>query len=261
MERICDLPLHLLEENPSQPRSFMDGEKLEELASSISKSGLLHPPLVRKKENGSWQIISGHRRVRAAKKAGLATIAVLVRSCSEQESAKYALIENIQREDLNPCDIAESYQKLIDAYGYTQMQIAEELGTKRSTVANFLRLLSLPASIQKKVKEQTLSLGHAKVILSLSSSKSQELFAQEIVDKGLSVRQAESKSKISKKSSFQKRSGSDLHVQEIALKCEEKFGSEVSIKEQKGKGTIAIKFYSYEDLERLIDLLGLKEEP
>ncbi|MFN8309141.1 MAG: ParB/RepB/Spo0J family partition protein [Chitinophagales bacterium] len=255
------VPLSQVEVNPFQPRSTFEQESLEELADSIRIHGVIQPITVRKVENNKYQLIAGERRLRASKIAGKNEIPAYVRSSSDQESIEIALIENIQREDLNPLEIAINFKRLMDECEITQDKLAERVGKNRSTVTNFLRLLRLPPDIQAALKEGRISMGHAKALLAIDHLPTLLSSFKETLEKNLSVRQTEEmvrnlsdKPKRSEKTV--QRSESDVFLR----KMQDTIGSALAtrvqiIRTREGKGEIAIKFYSDEDLERLHDLL------
>ncbi|MDR3350166.1 MAG: ParB/RepB/Spo0J family partition protein [Prevotellaceae bacterium] len=188
-----EIAVDAIEPNPHQPRKHFDDEALRELSESIKNLGLIQPVTVRETKNGKYQIISGERRYRAARMAGLETIPVFIRSGDEEEKNTLicALVENIQREDLNPLEIAVTYQRLLDEGRLTQETLSERVGKKRSTVANYLRLLQQPAEVQAAVRANTITMGHARAIAGLRESKDQIKAVRKTIDEGLSVRQVE----------------------------------------------------------------------
>ena len=189
-EKLMEISLDEVAPNPYQPRQTMNEDSLEELALSIKQHGLLQPIVVRKVEKG-YEIIAGERRYRAAKKAGLQKIPALVKEVSDEELLEYALIENLQREDLNPIEAAYAIRKLMESFGLTQEEVADKIGKKRSTVANLLRLLKLPEDIQEMVSDGRLTMGHARALLSLDDPEEQRRVAKEILEHSLSVRDVE----------------------------------------------------------------------
>lgn len=188
---INDIDINLIAPNPDQPRSTFDNEALEELATSIRELGIIQPLSLRKVAPNSYQIIAGERRYRAAKLAGLATVPAYIRTASDSELTEMALIENIQREDLNAIEIALTFRKLIDQYNLTQERLSERIGKKRATVANFLRLLRLPAEVQLGLQNRKVDMGHARALLSLDNPTDQLKLYNRIVKEGLSVRKVE----------------------------------------------------------------------
>jgi len=185
------VPIAAVELNPHQPRTHFDDDSLNELADSIRAVGVLQPLLVRALRPGAYQLIAGERRLKAAQRAGLAQVPVIVRDATDAASAEQALIENVHREDLSPLEEAAAYQQLIEDFRLTHDQLAARVGKNRATISNSLRLLALPASVQQLIADRRLSAGHAKVLLGLSDRKEQERLAQQVVRDGLSVRATE----------------------------------------------------------------------
>ena len=188
---ISDIDISQISPNPDQPRTSFDNEALEELAASIQEIGIIQPLTLRKIDDDNYQIISGERRYRAAKMAGLKTVPAYIREANDTELTEMALIENIQREDLNAIEIALTMSKLIDQYHLTQERLSERIGKKRATIANFLRLLKLPAEIQLGLRDKALDMGHARALLSITDPSLQLKLYNETLKKGLSVRQVE----------------------------------------------------------------------
>ncbi len=256
--RLLGLDPRMIEPNSEQPRQVFDEEKLEELAASIGRDGLLEPVCVREVD-GKYELVSGERRVRASIMAGLEEIPAICREVSDREMLKLGLIENIQREDLNPMEIARGYQKLLDEFAWTQEHLSRELGKKRVTVTNTLRLLNLPKSIQTQVAEGELTMGHAKALLSLPSAQAQLAAARSITTQGLSVRQAEKLANGAKAAAAAKKApaAKDPNIASIEDRLRRKLGAKVTLKSPDGKrGKIEIEYYSLDELERLLDLLG-----
>lgn len=188
---INEIAISLIDANPNQPRREFDEESLQELADSIAEIGIIQPITLRKMDDGRYQIIAGERRWRASQKAGLLTIPAYIRTADDENVMEMALIENIQRQDLNAVEIALAYQHLIDQYGLTQEKLSERVGKKRATVANFLRLLKLPAPVQVALQNHQIDTGHARALLALDDPKQQVRFFKEIQQKGYSVRKVE----------------------------------------------------------------------
>ncbi|MFN8278141.1 MAG: ParB/RepB/Spo0J family partition protein [Chitinophagales bacterium] len=255
------IPLAQIEVNPFQPRSTFEQESLEELADSIRIHGVIQPITVRKIENNKYQLIAGERRLRASKLAGKAEIPAYVRASSDQESIEIALIENIQREDLNPLEIAINFKRLMDECEITQDKLAERVGKNRSTVTNFLRLLKLPPDIQAALKEGRITMGHAKALLAIDHLPTLLSSFKETLEKNLSVRQTEEmvrnlSDKPKRPEKVVQRSESDVFLRKMQDEIASSLGTRVQIiRTREGKGEIAIKFYSDEDLERLHDML------
>ena len=250
-----------IEPNPDQPRNDFDEESLEELALSIKEHGVITPIIVRRVDNGFFRIIAGERRWRASKKAGLKKIPAIVKEYSEMEIQEVALIENLQRKDLNPVEEALGYKKLMDDFSLTQDEISQKMGKSRSSVANSLRLLTLSEAVMNYVRSGDISFGHAKVILSVDSKKKQEEIAARIIKEGLSVRATEEIIK-EKPKSPKKEKKTDLNLQ-LAFKEMEKsisssLGTNVKIASKGKKGIIQIEYYSSEELERIAKILNRK---
>lgn len=250
--------------NPYQPRREFNPEDLEDLAQSIRSVGILHPPLVRPLPNGEgYELISGERRFRAAQLVSLPTIPVYIRTTSYSISAQAALIENIQRVDLNALEIARALKRLMQEFGLTQDQLALQLGKKRSTLANYLRLLTLPLPIQESIAKDLMTMGHAKAILALEQEDKQMLLHEMILRDDLNVREAEQAAqRISEKAKKQQLTyiPRDFYLEQIADKIREKLGTKVLIQAKGKKGRISIDYYNLDDLDRLLVLFGVKEE-
>lgn len=250
------LKLHEIEPNRDQPRKIFDDEALSELADSISQHGIIQPLLVRPLPDGGYQIIAGERRWRAARMAGLEEVPVLVREISESEIMELALVENLQREDLNPIEEAEGLQTLIETYGMTQDEAAKRVGKSRPAVANSMRLLLLPKSVLELVKEGKLSAGHARALLALSDDEKIKLLAAEIGEKGLSVRETERLVKFMLKDSAKKKKKEkkrETYYDEVELALSNTLGRTAKVHvNPNGKGTIEIEFFNREDLTKLM---------
>ena len=241
--------------NRYQPRKIFDDLKLTELVNSIREKGVVQPIIVQKSDSG-YELIAGERRWRAAQKAGLNKIPAIIREVSSEESLELALIENIQRENLNPIEEARAYQRLSDEFYQTQEDIAKKIGKDRSTVANFLRLFKLPKEIQDSISNEELTMGHARALLSLASAKEQLSLKDRIVKRKMSVREVESyvnRSRETKKESSKKRV--DMFKDRLEGELQRFFGTEVRILKGRNKGKIEIIFYNDEDLERIIELI------
>ena len=241
--------------NRYQPRKIFNDLKLTELVNSIREKGVVQPIIVQKSDSG-YELIAGERRWRAAQKAGLNKIPAIIREVSSEESLELALIENIQRENLNPIEEARAYQRLSDEFYQTQEDIAKKIGKDRSTVANFLRLFKLPKEIQDSISNEELTMGHARALLSLASAKEQLSLKDRIVKRKMSVREVESyvnRSRETKKESSKKRV--DIFKDRLEGELQRFFGTEVRILKGRNKGKIEIIFYNDEDLERIIELI------
>ena len=256
------LPLREIEPDPAQPRKKFDDDALNQLADSITENGLLQPIAVRPKKLGTgYIIIAGERRWRAARLAGLDEVPVIIKDVSDEQAAALALIENLQREDLNPIEVAEGCHQLIEKYGLTQETAAKKLGKSRSAVTNSLRLLALPEDVRRKVSAGVLSAGHAKVLLGLPTQDLMRQAAEEIEANGLNVRQTEALCKKLTKPAKPPKAKPDpfnrpKRAVEIEAALKEVTGSEVHVEYKDGKGSLKIDFYSDEMLQKFADLLG-----
>ncbi len=251
------LPLRDIEPDKSQPRKAFDEESLAALAGSIAKHGLLQPIAVRPAPAGGWRIIAGERRWRAARMAGLTEVPVVIREVSDEQAMELALIENLQREDLDPIEEAMGYQQLMERCNFTQEEAAKRLSRSRSAVANSLRLLNLPDEVIEMVRRGQLSTGHAKVILSLEGEELQTQAAKQVVKQGLNVRQTEQLCKQLAKAPKEK----PLPVRpalpdEVELALRQVLGGPVKVQYKNGKGSLKIEFYSDEQLRAFANLLG-----
>lgn len=251
------LPIYKIEPNPGQPRQDFDEEELESLAESISLHGVVQPLTVRQLESGYYQIIAGERRWRAARQAGLQEIPAVIIEADDKKTMELALIENLQRQDLNPIEEALGYQTLIQEYGMTQEETAKQVGKSRPAVANALRLLSLQEDVLSMVRSGTLSAGHARAILSLKSEKLQKEAAQKIAALGLSVRQAELLCKNLNKEPAPKKEVTLAvdYVAECEKSLSQHLGRGVKIVCGKRKGKFELEFYGQDDLQTLLDAL------
>ncbi|MFN8005554.1 MAG: ParB/RepB/Spo0J family partition protein [Terriglobia bacterium] len=253
-----ELDLDLLEPNPYQPRQVFEEAKLEELSQSIRLHGFVQPLIVRK-QGARFQIIAGERRWRAAQRLGLLRIPVLVREISNEKLLEVSLIENIQRENLNPIEEARAYSRLAHEFGLTQEEVAERTGKERSTVANFLRLLKLPKEIQEMLQEGTLSMGHARALLGIDSHAEQRKMADKVKALGWSVRQLEKSVAASKNMKGESKAADakpqDPNVRAAIENLERRLGTRVRIIEHGSGGKIEIEYYSQEELQRIYEQL------
>lgn len=254
---IKNIRIRDIEPNKNQPRKNFDKEKLEILSNSIKNHGIVQPILVKKKENSTYMIVAGERRWRAAKMAGLKEIPCIVKDFENDAVMEIALIENLQRENLNPIEEAEGYKSLMSAFGLTQEEVAERVGKSRSAVANSLRLNNLCDEVKKFVIDGKISQGHARAILSITDPKKQTEIANIIIEKVLNVRQVEKMiselGKTKQKKPGKKVSGMmKKYFEEVETSLGSKFGTKVKISEGTGKGKIEIEYYSKEDLERIL---------
>ena len=252
-EKSSEILLSQIRANQYQPRPSFDQKKLEELAESIKKHGVIQPVLVRKDGKG-FELVAGERRFRAAKLAKLKKIPVVVSNISDVQSLEIAILENIQREDLNPLEVAKGYQRLKDEFGYTQEAVAKSVGKPRSSVANSLRLLTLSPKIQDEIDKGVISEGHAKVLLSVDGVKAEQLLMR-IISENLSVRDLEKQITENPTQTLkkEKKSRDELNL-ESALSS--RIGSKVTIEDKDGKGKMVIKYYSYEELDGIIEKIS-----
>jgi len=240
-------------ENQYQPRTFFDDEKLEDLANSIKEHGIIQPLVVRETTKG-YELIAGERRLRAAKIAGLKKVPISITKASNTKSLEIAILENVQREDLDAIEVAKGYQRLKEEFNYTQEALSKSIGKPRSSVANSLRLLTLSEKIQKEISSGKISEGHAKVLLGLEIIKAEAL-AERIVKENLSVRALENLLKEKTTKTTNKEKTRDEINLESALSS--KLGSKVTIDDKKGKGKLTIKYYSYDELDGIIEKISI----
>lgn len=240
--------------NQYQPRSIFDEQKINELATSIKKHGVIQPILVRKEGEG-FELIAGERRFRASKIAGLKKIPAVVTIASNTKSLEIAILENVQREDLNSIEVARGYQRLKDEFKYTQEQLSESIGKPRSSIANSLRLLSLSTKIQELISSDKISEGHAKILLGLEANLA-DTMAKKVVEEKMSVRDLETalKTKDFKTATKKPKTRDEINL-ESALSS--KLGSKVTINDSKGKGKLIIKYFSYDELDGIIEKISL----
>jgi ParB family chromosome partitioning protein len=240
--------------NRFQPRQAFSPQDLAELTSSLKQSGLLQPILVRRKGDGMFELISGERRWRAAKDAGLETIQAVIRNCGDEESIILALVENLQREDLNPIEIARAYHRMLTEFGLTQDVIAQRVGCERSSIANIVRLLNLPVDVQQLIETGRLSLGHAKVILGLQSSSEQQRVAQLVVARNLSVRETE---KILESAVLErKRKQKEIRrspLSDAEARLQKRLGTRVTIVNGRRGGKVIIHYFSPAELDGILE--------
>jgi len=255
------IALAQIEVNPFQPRADFDEERLKELAESIKVHGVIQPITVRSLGNGHFQLISGERRLRASKQVGLKDIPAFVREAGDQEMLELALIENIQREDLNAMEVAINYKRLMDECNLTQETLATRVGKNRTTVTNYLRLLKLPPDIQKGIKEKKIDMGHARAIVNVEDPVRQLMIYKDTISKGLSVRQVEDLVRAGSNVSAPKTKvpvpdNLPIAYRKIQDELSSLFSTKVKIKKYKGEhGEVVITFYSDEDLDRILDVM------
>lgn len=263
---ISEVPVSKIKANPNQPRREFAAEALNELAESIRQIGIIQPITLRKMDDGTYQIIAGERRWRASQMAGLSSIPAYIRTADDENMMQMALVENIQREDLNAIEIALAYQNLIEQYDLTQEKLSEKVGKNRATIANFLRLLKLPAQVQMALQNKEMDQGHARALLGLSKPSLQVKLFNEIKEKGYSVRQVEEMVKqlnngetlTSGRHKLSDKTAKRLPEEyaELRNRLSDVFSSKVQMTcNQQGKGKITISFDSEEDLERIISML------
>ncbi len=258
---IKELSVTDIRPNPYQPREVFDEIKLQELSESIRMHGLIQPVTVRSVGSDRYELISGERRLRATKMAGISTIPAYVREVDDDELIAFALIENVQREQLNPIEIALGYKRLIEECSYTQDMVARKLGKNRSTITNMLRLLNLRPSIQHALKTSAISTGHARSLITVEDPKIQDKLLKKAIDEDWSVRQIEDAvrkldlRKTAKNTLLKGKDQNDLHLMEISSRLRNKFSTRVQIKKKNKGGEIRLEYYSDDDLERIISLL------
>ncbi len=257
MQRIWSVSIEKIIPNKDQPRKEFDPEKIKELAASIKEQGILQPIVARRLDSGEYEIIAGERRWRAAQSAGMHEVPVILKEADNKKVLEWALIENIQRENLNAIEEAEAYNLLISNYNYTHQELAEKMGKERATISNALRLLTLSREVRELLREQKISAGHAKVLLSLDNLEQQRALAKEIVHRGLSVRAVEKEVSALKKPAVADESSdesvSDRLVEMMGEDLQKIFGTRVKIDYTEGKGKIVIQFYTDEGLTSIID--------
>ncbi|MFM9282294.1 ParB/RepB/Spo0J family partition protein [Paenibacillus jiagnxiensis] len=258
-DKVVDIPLTQLRANPYQPRKTFEEDAIKELAESIRQHGVIQPIIVRSVLKG-YEIIAGERRFRASQYCGNTTIPAVVRNFTDQQVMEIALIENIQRENLNAMEVAVAYQGLMEQFSLTQEELSMKVGKSRSHIANFLRLLSLPSEVKDYVSRGTLSMGHARAIVGLKDEQVLKQLAKQCIDQHWSVRELEQavqnldrkndddKSKLKKKKK-------DPYIENVEESLRERFKTTVRIKHNKDKGKIELNYYSQQDLERLLELL------
>ncbi|MGC2423872.1 MAG: ParB/RepB/Spo0J family partition protein [Nitrospirota bacterium] len=255
-----EVELHRIIASEYQPRKNFKDDAIASLAESIKSVGVIQPVILRRRDEGGYQLIAGERRFRAAALAGLTRIPAIVKDVSPAEVLEMALVENIQREDLNPIETAEAYERLVGEFKLTQEELSAKVGKDRSTVANFLRLLTLPPEVKRDLAEGALTMGHAKAILSLDAASKQMALRREIISRGLSVREAEGAAKrlkapghVVKKKGANSPPSAQMEMLEDELK--KKLGTKVKIKRKGKRGSINIEFYSDAELDRLLEFL------
>lgn len=261
-EEVLDLPLNELRPNPYQPRKTFDEQSLKELANSIERSGVFQPIIVRRSQIKGYEIIAGERRFRASKLAGKTDIPAIIRDFDEEMMMQIAVLENLQREDLNPLEEAEAYDMLMKNLKLTQAQVAERLGKSRPYIANYLRLLSLPKLVKEMVQEERLSMGQARTLLGLKDKSNLLKLANRCVKENLTVRQLEKlvseMNEVKEKKKIPRlMKEKPYYLRESEERLMDKFGTSVAIQEKNGKGKIEIEYLSQNDLTRILDILDI----
>ena len=262
-EELSEIDIDLIEPNSLQPRTNFDNEQLENLAQSIRANGIIQPLLVRRIGEGRYQLIAGERRWRAAQKAELQRVPAIIRDIPDDKILELALIENIQRQELNPIEEAQAYKKLIDTLGLTQEMVAQRVGRDRTFITNYIRLLRLPEDIQRLLEQEKISMGHARALLSVDDVEIQRKLAQNVIDQALSVRETERairkiiEGSGAVASTMKTQPQNDANIRAAESKLRRKFSSQVRIiSNQNGEGgKIEIEFYSENDLQRVYQLL------
>lgn len=257
-EQVLNIEVDKIDPNPWQPRRRLDTVALEELAASIREHGVVQPVVVARAAEGRYRLVAGERRWRACRLLGLATIPAIVKDLSDRDATEVALVENVQREDLNPLEEATAYRILQEEFGLTQEEVARRVGKSRAQIANTLRLLQLPEKIQGYIAEGLLSAGHGRALLALEDPEEQVRLAEEIVSRGLSVREAEELVKgVQRRPAVRRAARPECEEwEELARTLAERLGTKVRIRSREGRGRIEIEFYGAEDLERLVELLS-----
>lgn len=260
---ISEIPVEHIEVNPFQPRTHFDQDALQELAESIKVHGIIQPITVRKLARDQYQLISGERRFQASQLAGLKTIPAYVRSADDQQMLEMALIENIQRENLNAIEIALSYQRLISECNLNQEQLGERVGKNRATVTNYLRLLKLPPDVQIAVRDNRITMGHARAIINVENPEQQLYIFKKILAEDLSVRKVEELVRSLSETTTEKGkttapATSNREISQLQSQLSSHFGTRVVVKSDGKKGEIKIPFLSVEDLNRILDILKMQ---
>ena len=259
---ILYIQIDKIKPNPFQPREDFDSQSIEELSRSIKEKGVIQPLLVRRRGD-AYELIAGERRLRACKLLRINEIPIIVRDAKDRESLELALIENIQREGLNPIEEAHAYQHLIDKFSVTQDKISDVLGKSRASIGNTLRLLKLPHEIQQEIKKKRLSFAHGRALLEIDNTNQQRLLAQEVISKGLSVRELENLIKTRRPKGIRRRVATATREPYLAVleeQLQHTLGTKVRITKRKKRGNIQIEFYSQEELERIVKVIKGEEQ-
>ena len=259
---VAEIDIHLIETNPLQPRTEFDETALRELAQSIKEQGVIQPVTVRKLGYNKYQLISGERRLRASKMAGLAKIPAFIRVANDEQMLELALIENIHRENLNAIEVAISYQRLIDECNLTQEEVSEKVGKSRSAVANFLRLLKLPAEVQLAIRDGHISMGHARALINISNKEEQLKLLQQIIMEEMNVRQTEELAEKAKGNGGKERKQTNFipeHFKSSIKKLSQTLNTKVKVKRDiKGHGSVVIDFKDEAEFDRIMELFNHK---
>jgi len=271
--RVAEVAVERIHPNPYQPRQEFNDDTLDELAASIEQIGIIQPITVRSIGDGEFEIISGERRLRAARRAGMEHLPAFIREADSEEMLEMALVENVQREELNPIEIALGYQRLVEECDLTQEEVAERVSKSRATVSNFLRLLRLPSRIQAALRDKEVSMGHARALIAVDDTEAQVALLEQAIEESLSVREVETRVRDWHDEDDRKASDpvdavdeesvtapvpdrSDLQLEKLRSTLRSQFGTQVQIQHtEDGEGTIEIAYYSEEDLERILEMM------
>jgi ParB family chromosome partitioning protein len=259
-ERVIDVSIDLVDANPFQPRKRFDDTRLKELADSIRTDGILQPVVVRRK-GAKYELVMGERRLQAARLAGISTVPVVVRDVRDADALRLAIVENVQRENLNAIEEAQAFRRLIAEFGLSQADLGGLVGKDRSSVANTLRLLNLPEEVQRMIEDEVLTGGHARALLSLPTQKEQLALARRIAEQKLSVRQVEAEvglTRVKKSNVARRHQEKPAYLTDLEKAFAQYLGTRVTIEEKRGgKGRVQIEFYSYDDFERIATLMNV----
>lgn len=255
-EKVQQINVSEIQTSRYQPRNKFQEDKIDELAQSIKEKGVIQPVIVRIVGIDQYELIAGERRLRAAKKLGLENIPAIVKNIEDKEALEVSIIENIQREDLNPVEEAKAYQRLNKEFGLTQEMIAQRVGKDNTSVSNILRILNLPENIQDFLYNDIISLGHAKALLSVPDKKRQMSICKQTIEKGLSVRQVEALASL-RRAKVKTGDDRDAHIKSVEEKLQHIFGTKVRIEHGRKRGRVMIDYYSNEDLERITKIMGI----
>lgn len=259
-ERIARLPVAQIRANPYQPRAAFNQDKLQELVESVRERGIIQPVIVRQAKDG-YELVAGERRLRAAKALGWSEIPAIIRPATNRESLELSLLENIQRDDLNPIEEAKAYERLSTEFGLTQEAIAKATGKQRSSVSNTLRLLRLPEKIIAAIRAGTISAGHAKALLSIDDARAQLAAFERMLAEGASVRTAEGMTRRARTPGARRMRSSDPEIRALEERLQHALGTKVQILHAKKRGKILLDYYSHDDLQRLVETLTARRSP